>query len=623
MFSKRLSFGRKTGNWGIALALVAILLLSAVSPAYAAGDKIQSVTVGPQGSALVYGTAGSASFTVTVQASAKTNNVVFNVAGLPAGATGAFSPTKLSFSGAQTKTTTLTITTTSAASATVRPFTVGYKVGGGAGATTASGTLTVGPRVLDVQGLLVQDKAYDGNTNATLGVACTSVITSDCAYLVGVVNSDVVTLNMASGHGVFASKNAGAEDVSVTGLAINGTGASSYSLPATIMSSATINPAVLTVTASSAFKASGFADPAFAFSYDGFVAGETDAAITTAPVCGVSGSHDAPGSYPISCSGGSAQNYTFNYVNGTLTVNAADNVPSDVSMSGSLSVAERQPVGLLVGYLTTTDADSLLGETYSYSLVDTGGCAGPDNASFSILPFASGGPVALRTAALLHYVTQANYTICVETNDGNGGTLDKQFVISTVPTTSKSISYLSYDGWVLESGETSNVGGTKNSGATTLRVGDDAHNRQYRSILSFGTGWLPDNATIYSVTVKVKKQHLTTANLFTQLGGLRVDIKKPSFGALKLDLNDFQALVGTSGKLLAAKFAPTPDSGGWYSVNIPATAFQYINKAGATQLRLRFNKDDNNNFKADVLSLYSGNAQLANKPQLIIVYSAP
>ena len=145
---------------------------------------------------------------------------------------------------------------------------------------------------LDVQGLLVQDKAYDGNTNATLGVACTSVITSDCAYLVGVINSDVVTLNMASGHGVFASKNAGAEDVSVTGLAINGTGASSYSLPATIMSSATINPAVLSVTASSAFKASGFGVPAFAFSYDGFVAGETDAAITTAPVCGVSGSHD-------------------------------------------------------------------------------------------------------------------------------------------------------------------------------------------------------------------------------------------------------------------------------------------------------------------------------------------
>ena len=52
MFSKRLSFGRKTGNWGIALALVAILLLSAVSPAYAAGDMVQLIVVGPQGSAV-------------------------------------------------------------------------------------------------------------------------------------------------------------------------------------------------------------------------------------------------------------------------------------------------------------------------------------------------------------------------------------------------------------------------------------------------------------------------------------------------------------------------------------------------------------------------------------------
>jgi hypothetical protein len=622
MFSKRLSFGRNTGNWAMALALVAILLVSAVSPAYAAGDTVQSIVVGPQGSALVYGTAGSASFTVTVHTTAKISNVVFTIAGLPAGATGAFLPAKLSFSGAQTKSTTLTITTTSATPATVRPFTVGYKVQGTAGLTTGSGSLTVGPRVLDVQGVLVQDKAYDGNVNATLGVACTAVVTTNCAYLVGVINSDVVSLNMAAGHGVFASKDAGAEDVSVTGLSIGGTGASNYSLPASIMSSATINPAVLTVTANSAFKASGFPDPAFTFSYDGFVAGETDAVITTAPSCGVSGLHDAVGSYPISCSGGSAQNYTFNYVDGTLTVNAADNVPSDIGLSAS-SVAERQPAGLLVGYLTTTDADSIYGETYSYSLVDTVSCAGPDNASFSVLSFASAGPVALRTAAVLHYVTQANYTICVETNDGNGGTLDKQFVISALPSTSNLKSYFSYDGWVLESGENTNVGGTKNNSATTLLVGDDAKNRQYRSILSFSTGLLPDNATIYSVTIKVKKQKLTTANLFTQLGGLRVDVKKPSFGALKLDLNDFQALVGLSGKLLAGKFGPTPDSGGWYSASIPSSAFQYINKVGATQFRLRFNKDDNNNFKADTLSLYSGNALRANKPQLIIVYSVP
>ena len=191
-------------------------------------------------------------------------------------------------------------------------------------------------------------------------------------------------------------------------------------------------------------------------------------------------------------------------------------------MSGSLSVADEAARGLARRLPDHHRCGLALGETYSYSLVDTGGCAGPDNASFSILPFASGGPVALRTAALLHYVTQANYTICVETNDGNGGTLDKQFVISTLRTTSKSISYLSYDGWVLESGETSNVKWRhEEQRRTTLRVGDDAQNRQYRSILSFGTGWLPDNATIYSVTVKVKKQHLTTANLFTQLGGLR------------------------------------------------------------------------------------------------------
>ena len=40
------------------------------------------------------------------------------------------------------------------------------------------------------------------------------------------------------------------------------------------------------------------------------------------------------------------------------------------------------------------------------------------------------------------------------------------------------------DGWILESSEFSNVGGTSNNAASTLRLGDNAGNGQYRSILS-------------------------------------------------------------------------------------------------------------------------------------------
>ncbi len=57
------------------------------------------------------------------------------------------------------------------------------------------------------------------------------------------------------------------------------------------------------------------------------------------------------------------------------------------------------------------------------------------------------------------------------------------------------------DGWVLESAAHSEVGGSFST-AGTLRVGYDASNRQYRSILSFNTSALPDDAVIQSVTLK-------------------------------------------------------------------------------------------------------------------------
>ncbi|MCQ3939414.1 MAG: hypothetical protein DPW18_20575, partial [Chloroflexi bacterium] len=44
-----------------------------------------------------------------------------------------------------------------------------------------------------------------------------------------------------------------------------------------------------------------------------------------------------------------------------------------------------------------------------------------------------------------------------------------------------------HDGWILESSETSGAGGTMNSSAATFNLGDDAANRQYRTILHFDT----------------------------------------------------------------------------------------------------------------------------------------
>jgi hypothetical protein len=182
-------------------------------------------------------------------------------------------------------------------------------------------------------------------------------------------------------------------------------------------------------------------------------------------------------------------------------------------------------------------------------------------------------------------------------------------------------SQAAYDGWVLESAETSGVGGTLNASAATFNLGDNAANKQYRAILSFDTSSLPDNAVISKITLKIKKQGLAGTDPFTTHGNLLVDIRKGAFGGNNaLQLTDFQA---TASKSAAGTIKNTPVSG-WYSVTFGSSAFTYVNKTGVTHFRLRFQKDDNDDNGADYLKFYSGNATTAsNRPQLIVEYTTP
>jgi autotransporter-associated beta strand protein len=180
----------------------------------------------------------------------------------------------------------------------------------------------------------------------------------------------------------------------------------------------------------------------------------------------------------------------------------------------------------------------------------------------------------------------------------------------------------SYDGWVLESSETSGVGGTKDANGPTFYLGDDASNRQYRSILSFDTTSLPDNAVITKVTLKIKYQgRVGTTNPFTTHGDILVDVKKGAFSNNNaLQAADFQALAS---KTAAGTITNTPASG-WYPVSFGSNTFTYVNKTGPTQFRLRFQLDDNNDHGADFLKFYSGNYFFSSyRPVLLIEYTVP
>jgi hypothetical protein len=215
--------------------------------------------------------------------------------------------------------------------------------------------------------------------------------------------------------------------------------------------------------------------------------------------------------------------------------------------------------------------------------------------------------------------------VTLSVSDGINSPVSQSFTINvtsgTITTNLKSVG--AQDGWILETGENTNVGGTLNATATTLRLGDDVTKKQYRSILSFATGAnLPDNAVITKVTLRIKQQAIVGGgNPVTIFQGFMADIKRGIFGTSALQAADWQTVAQKT----IGPFSPSL-SGGWYTLNL-TSARTYVNKlataGGLTQIRLRFKLDDNSNIVANYLSLYSGNVAAASRPQLIIEYYVP
>ena len=200
------------------------------------------------------------------------------------------------------------------------------------------------------------------------------------------------------------------------------------------------------------------------------------------------------------------------------------------------------------------------------------------------------------------------------------GLLQRWKKIITAPPALTVISGATGDGFILESGENTSVGATMNSTSGVFFVGDDAANRQYRGILHFNTSSLPDTAVITAVTLKLKLKGVAGTNPFTTHGGLVADIRQNFFGTSSaLALNDFQAAASN---MASATFGAAPVNG-WYTAALGNAGIPYINRTGKTQFRLRFTLDDNNDKGADYIAFFSGDAVVANRPQLVIQYYVP
>jgi carboxypeptidase T len=178
------------------------------------------------------------------------------------------------------------------------------------------------------------------------------------------------------------------------------------------------------------------------------------------------------------------------------------------------------------------------------------------------------------------------------------------------------------DGWVLESGETTNVGGSIDATATTtsaLRVGDNNQDRQYKTVVAFDTSSIPDGATILSATLRLRRGTLSGTSPFTTHGTCWADVQTGGFsGSTTLQTGDFQATATVS---QAASLTNAASNGSWSEGSLNAAGLAALDKTGTTQMRVYFNLDDNDDGGNDYIGYYSGNnSTAANRPQLVVTY---
>jgi gliding motility-associated-like protein len=185
---------------------------------------------------------------------------------------------------------------------------------------------------LEITGVTVNDKVYDGTSVATLNTVN--------ALLAGVFGSDVVNLFSTTATPAFQDKNAGTgKPVSFTGFAIEGPDALNYTFLQPALTG-NILPKAATITALDRAKTFG-TELTFAgteFKVTGLVNGDAVTGITISSQ-GAS-ALATTGAYAILAAGASDSNYTFTYVNGVLTVSTAEQVITFVPIPEGLRMTQ-------------------------------------------------------------------------------------------------------------------------------------------------------------------------------------------------------------------------------------------------------------------------------------------
>jgi autotransporter-associated beta strand protein len=316
-----------------------------------------------------------------------------------------------------------------------------------------SGTLTIGQAPLTITAD-DQDMTY-GGTLPTLTATYTGLVNNDTsAAISGLVLS---TAPVTSDAGTYAITASGAVDPDYSISYVSGT--------------LTIGQATLTVTADDQTRAYGDPDPAFTASFSGFVNGDTLATsdVRGSPSLTSSDTTASPvGAYPISAAQGTltSQDYTFSFINGTLTVTqevqTVDSDQPSLAASSNIAVVIDSGTDVAVASAVSLGSGGLV--TVQDSVLTVPGIASQPGATGIDL---DGGTLQASSG----FSTAAPITI-----DAGGGTIDAggNSVVLTGGLTGPGGLTTTGSGVVTLSGTNSYSGGTTVSAGTLIATSASA-----------------------------------------------------------------------------------------------------------------------------------------------------
>lgn len=210
-----------------------------------------------------------------------------------------------------------------------------------------AGTLNITPAQLTIKANDAVRQYYSDDPNFTY--TCSGFVNGD--------NASVLTATPSLSTSATRTSNVGTYEIKV-----GDTSSPNYSI-SFVNGTLTITPRTLIASVGNYERAYNEENPAFEVKYNGFVGNDDEKVLLSKPEAQTTATKTSDvGTYPINVTGGSADNYTFNYTSGTLTINKAEQTISweqdlsDLKIGDQVELKASVTSGLPVKY--TMDSNS-------------------------------------------------------------------------------------------------------------------------------------------------------------------------------------------------------------------------------------------------------------------------